>query len=82
MIEYKFLFKRIMLYIMRYGSDSNYSTLADNIQRIFSCDMELVLMVMRLYYGDNVVNESINSRESYNRMVNRMLSLMRRYDQT
>lgn len=54
MKEYKFLFKRIMLYIMRYGTDKNYYTLSKNIQIIFSCDGELVLMVMRLYYGDDV----------------------------
>ena len=54
MKEYKFLFKRIMLYIMRYGTDKNYYTLSNNIQITFSCDGELVLMVMRLYYGDDI----------------------------
>lgn len=54
MKEYKFLFKRIMLYLMRYGTDKNYYTLSKNIQIIFSCDDELVLMVMRLYYGDDI----------------------------
>lgn len=54
MKEYKFLFKRIMLYIMRYGTDKNYYTLSKNIERCFSCDYELVLIIMRLYYGDGV----------------------------
>lgn len=54
MREYKFLFKRIMLYLMRYGTDKNYYTLSKNIQKCFSCDDELVLIVMRLYYGDDI----------------------------
>ena len=54
MKEYKFLFKRIMLYLMRYGTEGNYYRLSKNIERCFSCDYELVLMVMRLYYGDDI----------------------------
>lgn len=54
MREYKLLFKRIMLYLMRYGTEGNYYTLSNNIQQCFSCDGELVLIVMRLYYGDDI----------------------------
>lgn len=54
MKEYKFLFKRIMLYLMRYCIDGDYDILAQDIHEYFSCDYDLILKVMRLYYGDDI----------------------------
>ena len=77
MREYKFLFKMIMSYLLKHGSGEDYIKQHKDILKIFSCDGELILHAMSVYYGvdidisrlicDEIIQEEIRIIKSLER---------------